>query len=274
MSGANRAVMSGANRAVLCRHERLSVTAGGGMRMSVIDRFTDLVATQPVEFAGAELLPVRLARSAVQLLPGVVGAGISVIAEPQFRVPIGASDATAAVAERLQFTVGEGPCLLAHATGRSVFADGAYFTAHWPELFAEMASRTPYRAVMSLPLRQEFHGLGALDLHLSDSAPVSDRTWADAFTIADQITAALAFDLAAELTAVGEGKDPAWMDSAPALRRQRVWIAMGMVNVHLDVNSPDALAVLRAHAYTRGQSLDDLADDLTNRRVPISDLDR
>src|SRR3954447_10060986 len=60
---------------------------------------------------GPELLPSRLMRSCVQVLP-VAGAGVSVFT----RGAGGASDDSAVLAERLQFTVGEGPCLAAHAT--------------------------------------------------------------------------------------------------------------------------------------------------------------
>jgi hypothetical protein len=79
--------------------------------VSVVERFAARVRGQPAELAGPELLPVRLARAAVRVLPGVAGAGISVLADPGMRVPLGASDEDAATAERLQFTVGEGPCL-------------------------------------------------------------------------------------------------------------------------------------------------------------------
>jgi hypothetical protein len=234
-----------------------------------IDRFTALVSAQPAEFAGPELLPVRLSRATVQLLPGVAGAGISVLTDPSMRVPLGASDGDAAAAERLQFTLGEGPCLHAHATGQSVFADSREFAARWPELYDELVTRTPYRAVISIPLRDQFRGLGALDLHLTDTAGITPQLWIDAYTISDHITAALTRSAAGSESA---DRDPAWFDSPPALRRQRVWMAIGMLSVHLDVPAEDALAALRGHAYTNQQDLDDLAADLVTRRTPITDL--
>jgi hypothetical protein len=45
-----------------------------------------------------------------------------------------------------------------------------------------------------------------------------------------------------------------------------------MISVHLDLPAPDALASLRGLAYTRNQDVDALADDLTHRRIPLSDL--
>ena len=62
------------------------------------------------------------------------------------------------------------------------------------------------------------------------------------------------------------------MDSPAAQRRQWVWAAVGMLSVHLDLPAPAALDVLRAAACSRGQLIDDLAEDLVSRRLPITDL--
>jgi hypothetical protein len=73
------------------------------------------------DVARPELLPVRLARACIRVLP-VAGVGISMFGTEGIRIPIGASDEDAANAERLQFTAAEGPCLDAHALARSVLA--------------------------------------------------------------------------------------------------------------------------------------------------------
>lgn len=99
------------------------------------DRFRDLVAGQPAEYDGVELLPVRLARAATQLFDAVAGTGISVLAPLGLRVPIGASDPDAATAERLQITFGEGPCLQAATTGRPVIATPESYAQSWPLLY-------------------------------------------------------------------------------------------------------------------------------------------
>ena len=61
------------------------------------------------------------------------------------------------------------------------------------------------------------------------------------------------------------------MDSPAAQRRQWVWTAVGMLSVDLDLPAPDALDALRAAAFSRGQLIDDLAEDLASRRLPITD---
>jgi hypothetical protein len=60
-------------------------------------------ALGPAEMTGPELLPVRLARACVEVLP-VAGVGISMFGSSGMRIPVGASDDDAAAAERLQFS--------------------------------------------------------------------------------------------------------------------------------------------------------------------------
>lgn len=244
------------------------------------ERFRDRVAGQPAELAGAELLPVRLARATVDVLPGVAGVGINVQAPHGVRIPIGASDEDAAAAERLQFTFGEGPCLQAASTGRPVLADPARFNRTWPLLYEEMTTRTPYRAVQSLPLRRPGTApFGSVDLHFHSAFPDPPQDWTTALTVADEIAATLT--AAATITMDGHAAvppagpdEPAWLNSAFARRRQQVWIAIGMLTVHLDLPPTDALAELRALAFTAGQDIDHYADDLVDHRIPLPDPDR
>ena len=239
--------------------------------MTFADRFHQLTDRQPAQFAGAELLPVRMARAVVELLPEVAGAGISVIADRALRIPLGASDDAAAIAERLQFTVGEGPCLQAVATGRPVFAPEARLAASWPQLFEELTTRTPYHAVLSVPLRYRYAEFGTLDLNFRNDRELSATIVDDAYAAAEAVGAVLAAPGEQDSIggAVPESDGPAWLNSPPALRRQRVWIAIGMLSVHLDLPAIDALDALRARAFRRGQDLDEYADELASRRSPL-----
>ena len=77
-----------------------------------------LGSTGPTE---PELLPNRLAAACTAVLP-VDGAGICLFDSTGIRIPVGASDRDAALAERLQFTAAQGPCLDAHSLGCSLIA--------------------------------------------------------------------------------------------------------------------------------------------------------
>ena len=142
-------------------------------------------------------------------------------------------------------------------------------------LYDELTSQTPYRAVVSrCRFATNQSGSGALDLHLQDPDTIGSLNFNDAYQVADEVTAALT----SPQPTPGDGSphhtvDPPWLDSPAAHRRQRVWLAIGMISVHLDLSAPDALAALRGLAYTQGKDIDTLADDLAHRRVSLADLE-
>jgi hypothetical protein len=174
-----------------------------------------------------------------------------------------------AEAERLQFTVGEGPCLSSHATGDIVIADEATMRSTWPAYYDALAANTPIRGTISLPLRDELRGIGALDLYAVPPRDLGSVSLRDALTVSEQVAAVLhAQNRQNRIDAGG----PAWLDAPAAERRSTVWQAIGFVNSALHIPSPDALALLRAHAYTEGQSLDELAAQVLSRQVPVEEL--
>jgi hypothetical protein len=108
-----------------------------------------------------------------------------------------------------------------------------------------------------------------LDLYVREpgALPATDREDVEDVTIA--LTRAM---VAAALGAPMQEGTRGWWDGPDALRRARVWQAVGMVNVALGLDTPDALAVLRAHAFATGRVVDDIADDLVAGRLPLADL--
>ena len=228
----------------------------------------DVVATERGGLSGPELLPERLARACAHVLP-VDGASISMVFAPDRRLPLGASGEFAATAERLQFTVGEGPCLEAQATSTPVVATEADLRERWPAYFAELTARTPVRSVVSLPLRGGLTGIGALDLFFTPPNDLRVLRLADALVVAQEVTASLAAPGGPDER--GE-YGPAWLDAPDAARRSRVWQAIGFLNVGMQLPSPDALAVLRAYAYARERLVDDVAAALLAGEVTLADL--
>lgn len=236
--------------------------------MSITEQFSAAVAATGGELPGLELLPERLARACRDVLP-VDGAGISLFFAADRRLPLGASDDESAEVERLQFTVGEGPCLSSHAEGRAVLADEAAIRSRWPAFHDDMVARTAVRGVVSLPLGDQFRDMGVLDLYLVPPRDVEGLDMGAALTVADEVTAALRATNA-PTSAVADG--PAWLDAPAAERRSLVWQAIGFVNMGLGLTSPDALALLRAHAYSEAMAVDDLAALVLDRAVPLERL--
>ncbi|MCZ2850999.1 hypothetical protein [Modestobacter sp. VKM Ac-2978] len=222
----------------------------------------------PPELRGPEMLAVRLSRACVAALP-IDGAGLSVHDPSGLRTPIGASDATASRAERLQFTHGAGPCLRAHDDGTAIAFDEGEIARNWPDLHDALVGETPFRAVLSVPLLPPLGPLVVLDLYVRELAalPTTDREDVADVTIA-LTRAMVAAALGAPITEGRRG----WWDGPDALSRARVWQATGMVDVALGLETADALAVLKAHAFATGQVVDDVAADLISGRLDVDTL--
>jgi hypothetical protein len=221
------------------------------------------------DLSGPELLPVRLARACARTLE-VDGAGISLVDAAQQRVPLGASSGPAATAERLQFTVGAGPCMAAQETRQPVFAVEEDLRRRWP-VFADLVfGSTPYRAVVALPLRPALAGPGALDLFFRRSGDVLALDVFEALAVGELVTSALSD--AAVWSAWTPAEGPGWLHGPAPRRRAAVWEAMGKVSIDLEIGVPAALVLLRAAAYGSNRTTDDVAADLLSGRLRATDL--
>ncbi|HEV7213379.1 MAG TPA: GAF domain-containing protein [Blastococcus sp.] len=238
--------------------------------MSISAEFENALAavTEP-ELDGPELLPVRLARACARMLP-VDGAGISLVDGAQQRVPLGASSEPAADAERLQFTVGEGPCMTSQNTRMPVFAVEEELHRRWPVFSDLLVGGTPYRAVVALPLQPALAGAGAIDLYFETSARVTELDVFEAMTVGDIVTTALSEAAVWSTWTPGEG--PAWLQGPVPQRRAAVWEALGKVCVDLEIDTPAALSLLRLHAYGTDSSVDDVAARVLLGEVRPMDL--
>lgn len=238
--------------------------------MTIAGRFaTALAGVSEPDLAGPELLPVRLSRACAAVLE-VDGAGLSTAGTGGRRVPLGGSSAVASTAERMQFTAGEGPCTTSQRTGRPVFAVEEDLRRTWP-MFAELLLRgTPFRGVVALPLRSAPYGDGALDLYVTRAAAVAELDVFTAVAVGELVTSALSDAAVWSSWSAAEGPD--WLHGPAPRRRARVWEAIGKVGVALDIGPPEALALLRADAYTAGRSVDEVAADLLAGRRPPEEL--
>jgi hypothetical protein len=220
---------------------------------------------------GPELLPVRLARACAHMLP-VDGAGISLVDGAQQRVPLGASSDSAADAERLQFTVGAGPCMAAQNTRMPVFAVEEELRRRWPVFTDLLVGGTPYRAVVALPLQPALAGAGAIDLYFETSAGVPGLDVFEALAVGELVTSSLSEAAVWSTWSPAEG--PAWLHGPVPQRRAAVWEAMGKVSVDLDIDTPAALDLLRMHAFGSRRSVDDVAADILTGQLRATDLER
>ena len=231
-------------------------------RTNVTEAFTTGEAT-------ADLLPMVFVRAAVAVLP-VTGAGLSMT--DHLRIPLAASDQEVVIAERLQTTIGEGPCLAAVSTGRPLVADAARMAASWPTFSERFFAETPFQSVASLPLRAaQGSCLGALDLYSTSAVTLTSEE-------VKEIDVAIAIPIASILfrdAAAGEPEGiamPDWLSKDSVDERMNVWVAVGMSIERLQLSNADALATLRGYAYSHDLTLDQVASLVTDKGLQPEEL--
>jgi hypothetical protein len=190
------------------------------------------------------------------------GAGVSIMTDDGTREPLYATDDVATQIERLQLTLGEGPCVDSSARGAPVLvpdlndlSDAA--VARWT-VFGEEATRLGARAIFAFPIRIGSVGLGAVDLYRRSPGPMSRPELGHALTSVDGVGLALL-----------DGRD-GYGDPDAAMTTMVVHQAAGMVMGQLDTSIEEAMVRLRATAFAEGLTLDDLASDVVNRRRRLS----
>ena len=237
------------------------------------DRFDRLLAEPapdgiPGSHTAPELGPSRWARAAAGSL-GVDGAALSLHDHAGLHTPLGSSDPVTTLAEQLQFTYGVGPSIRAHDTGQVIAFDEDDIARNWPQLHGSLVERTPLRAVFSTPLLPPLGPLIVLDLYTRDPDEMRglDRDAVEEVVV--RVTRAAIQEL---MGPGSTGAEIEWWRSPDALRRGRVWQAMGQVAVRLQQDTSDALAVLRAHAVGSGRVLDDVADEVLSGTLDVREL--
>lgn len=168
---------------------------------------------------------------------------------------LGASHETAALAEDLQFSLGEGPCLAAFDSGRPVLvADIRTSVDRWP-IFGREGHRIGAIAIFAFPLRVGAIRLGTLGLYRSSPGDLPTRANTDATTLAELIT----------YTLIGHSD----IDAVRSATYRDVNLATGMLAAQLSIGLDDASARLRAFAFAEGRPLLDVAKDVLERRIRL-----
>ena len=203
---------------------------------------------------------------------GVDGASVTAMSGQASGEPLFASDELGAVLEELQFTTGDGPGMDDFRLGSPVLiADLDAAAARWPGFVPE-AVAAGARAMFALPLQAGAIRVGVLSLYRAAPGPLSVGELADVLVFAD-VALQLLLD-----SASGISGSPAYtplLDGLPD-RRAVVHQATGMVSVQLGVSLQEALARLRAYAFTASTAIGDIAGEVVSRRLrfdPASEAD-
>jgi hypothetical protein len=229
--------------------------------MDQVDRTTLLaqLARRITEYGPDEPLETRLCRAYLAIVGGD-GAAITLSYTEPSRVTLCATDDVAARLEDLQDVLGEGPGPAAYEAERAMATDVRVDRGRW-QLLTEAAREVPgVRTVYAVPMRPGQHTIGVLTVHQDvGDLPDGDR----AQFLADAIGAALM-------------KDPpppveSDLDPGPWSTRAQIHQATGMVLMQLRIGPADAMALMRAHAFSHSITLAEVAEQITSRQLRFSD---
>jgi len=211
----------------------------------------------------------RICRACVEGLD-VDGAAISLLTATVSRETLWASDATAERLEELQFSLNEGACMQAAATGAPVSVPDMHHStevARWPIFAAAVAEQTNVRALFALPLQWGVTNLGVLDMYRNTAGGLSQTHWRDALSAVD-VAALMMLGLRIDPNPADSDSDAAagWLDHSRGSRAE-VHQATGMVLAQLSISATEALARLRAYAFVEQRLLVDVSRDVVNRAL-------
>lgn len=199
----------------------------------------------------------------------VGGAALSVLASSAGQSTMCASDDTAARLDELQFDLGEGPCWDAMSTRRPVLhpdlaVDGM---AAWPlftNALQQDAVGSDVVAIYAFPLFVGSLDIGAVDLYSTSDRPLEKSQVTDATHLASLA----AWQVLRRILADNDLDSD--LDTPSTLGRREVHQATGMILAQLDISAADAALLLRAHAFSSGRTVAEVANDVIERRIDFA----
>jgi len=205
-----------------------------------------------------------LCRGCVDLLP-VSGAAISLMAPAHSQSVASAFDGRARAVQDMEFTLGEGPALDAHALGVSVLVPDVRSQARrWPQ-FSAAAAAMGVEAVFALPLVTAAASIGVLVLYRDEAGALEDIELADAHDVADLVT-----QLVLVMQSEAAPESVAWaLDVSD--HRAVVHQATGKISVQIDSDVEEALVRLRAHAFATDRPIQEVASDVVTGTIRFDD---
>jgi len=209
------------------------------------------------DMSGSDLCAVFVATVPVER------AAISTLRRPFDIETVGASDTVASALDEVQIDLGEGPCWDALASRSPVVLAhlGADRPSAWPA-FTEAVAAYGVTSVYAFPLTLGTLEIGAIDLYNHVADPLTDAQLAGV----SSLTGITALQVVRHSMAHRDD-DPS--EDGPFSRRE-VHQATGMVIAQMGVSATDALLLLRAHSYSTGRPVREIAADVVARRITFT----
>lgn len=203
-----------------------------------------------------------LAEAARDLIPGAVGAGVSLIHQGQ-RTSTGATDTLVRRADELQYELSEGPCLSAWSTASPVRTDDTLAPDQRWARWAAAAAAMSVRSCQSVPLIQGRITIGAMKVYSTEAGAFDETT--------ERALLRFAVPAAALLSHVQTTDTPQQIRSelsAALQMRDRIGMAKGILMAQLGIDDRSAFRELVARAGASRRSVAEIALELTDGTAP------
>jgi GAF domain-containing protein len=138
---------------------------------AIFARASELLLTDETVSRALELITA----AAEAAVPGAAGAGVTLIDADGRKHTASASNTLVEVADARQYDLGQGPCLLAWASGEPVLVSDVRNDHRWPA-WASAATELGLRSSVSAPLLTGDSALGAVKLYARDENSFSPAT--------------------------------------------------------------------------------------------------
>ncbi len=137
--------------------------------------------------------------------------------------------------------------------------------AQWPS-FVDLARSQGIFAAFAFPLSLGGATVGVLSLYQQERGDLSPTQYEDGAAMVEILTETLlSLQDAAPPGMLADGLEDA------ALHRAEIHQASGMVSSHLQIPVAEALARIRAHAFTIARPVREVASDIVGRRLRLVD---
>ncbi|WP_187279803.1 GAF and ANTAR domain-containing protein [Quadrisphaera setariae] len=202
--------------------------------------------------------------AAVEPVVGWDRVAVSVVVDPERKLPLAGSDLTLQRFDNFQESLEQGPCRDALQCGAPVLVDDLRAAGTpWQLLLSCAPDDFPVRSTASVPLLSpgsERAALGVLSVGRDTVAP---------FTSAEVLVLQRLGDVLVRLLLARGSRGDLFADVAA----DDLPVLLGMLRVRLGLGEADALARLRAYAFATGATIQEVAADVVAGRVRLDDVD-
>jgi GAF domain-containing protein len=220
-------------------------------------RLADLILTRE---SAADAVQ-SLAQAAMETIPQSSGAGATLIDERGRETSTGATDEAVLEADRLQYEMGQGPCLSAWAEERTQVITDIATETRWP-LWTRPAAVLGLRSAMSTPLTAGGTTIGALKVYSNSPGTFTERD--------TRLLEMLARPAAVMLANV-QARDSAQRASRRMMQaiadRDAIRTATGIIMEREHVDPDEALSRIMSLSRLEQRALRDVAQEIVAGRI-------